>query len=87
MPFQSGKIIFVGRGSKGRLNPSLSGIRVITTFKSDVPLEPEGVASIHILEKEEIRRGSNRPCSDIKTPFMGLSTDIFSVFFEFPSGL
>lgn len=39
VPFQSGKIIFVGRGSKRRLNPSLSEIRVSTTFRSDTPSE------------------------------------------------
>lgn len=42
VPFQSGKIIFVGRGSKRRLNPSLSEIRVSTTFRSDMPLESGG---------------------------------------------
>lgn len=42
VPFQSGKIIFVGRGSKRRLNPSLPEIRVSTTFRSDMSLESEG---------------------------------------------
>lgn len=42
MPFQSGKIIFVRRGSKRRLNLSLSEIRESTTFRSDMLSEPEG---------------------------------------------
>ena len=42
VPFESGKIIFVGRGSKRRLNPSLSEIRVSTTFRSDMPSESGG---------------------------------------------
>lgn len=42
MPFQSGKIMFTGRGSKRRLNPSLSKIRVSTTFRSDMPSESDG---------------------------------------------
>lgn len=63
IPFQSGKIIFVGRGSKGRLNSSLSGIRVATTFKSDVLLDSEGVASIHILQKEEVHREAADPAA------------------------
>lgn len=42
VPFQSGKIIFVGRGSKRRLNPSLSEIGVAMSFRSDTTLESEG---------------------------------------------
>lgn len=42
MPFQSRKIILVGRGSKRRLNPSLAEIRIAMALRSDMPLESEG---------------------------------------------
>lgn len=54
--FQSGKIIFIGRGSKTRLNPSLSEIRASTTFKSDMPSQSEGDGwHTYLGEKRRIR--------------------------------
>jgi hypothetical protein len=63
VPFQSGKIIFVGRGSKRRLNPSLSEIRVSTTFRSDMPSESEGggqntdVGKAGMAQTQRVHRG------------------------------
>lgn len=64
VPFPSGKIIFVGRGSKRRLNPSLSEIRVSTTFRSDMPLESEG-DSLRTHFGKSTFTGEERYCWDI----------------------
>lgn len=57
VPFQSGKIIFVGRGSKRRLNPSLSEIKVSTTFRSDMPSESEAGGQNTDVGRREFAQG------------------------------
>lgn len=59
VPFQSGKIIFVGRGSKRRLNPSLSEIRVSTTFRSNTPSESEGDGQNTDVGRREFTQGES----------------------------
>lgn len=59
VPLQSGKIIFVGRGSKRRLNPSLSEIRVSTTFRSNAPSESEGGGQNTDVGRREFTQGES----------------------------
>lgn len=85
VPFQSGKIIFLGRGSKRRLNPSLSEIRVSTTFRSDMPSESEGDDQNTYVARQFTEGETNTAM--IETTIYGLPTDTLGVYLKCSSDL